>query len=770
MNALHVFIRLALSAGAAGATAFTAAAQVLPAPVPPQQGAAQVVPLVDPFQGRVDRAAQLLETDPRAAIEALDALAVESIELRKTRALTAVERPAHRQLFIFRARGHLQSMNDDRVEESLRELLRVDPFFNQALAPREQEVLGAIRTRETGLLEVSSGLRDCRVLLDGIEIGVTGDVPVRASLVSATYHLRLEKPGFQAASARVMIATGQTLSVQDLTPRAQVPPVAFLSDREGVEVLVDNAPVGATARLPALRERLSAEEATALDAIISAARFDPATSSGVLLRDLPVDRSVSVRFRGDCLIEESRALTVTADMLAALEAGLPLLWFGEANAVRMRPDVGTLRVASLPADADVYVDGVMVGRSPLERQVCTGEHRVRVRHRIGSHTAMATVARGRTATVDVTLKPGLAFLGAVQTVQGALHSAPELTTAVDRALPAAVKGFRVASLVGLPPEIERWSDRSTAELVAASDRGDADQVTRWLRAAAENYDAPLLLAAVARGVASDTGAAVDLLLFWVDHAAADRVRLTRVSPDTVGQVLRQIDSPTDPAALVFANDIGIRVADSLLYDAALVVVSVDTGSPAALAGIRQGDGIATVDGAAMTAAQVAARVGEKRPGEPVALRLTGAQGREVTVPVLRRPRRAPVFDPTLFGNALMAKLSAAAAMAGSAAERNLMGFNLALVHVRFSEWRTALDQLEALGPLADGMGVGQAAAAYFRARCHLELGDRERALAVLREAASADAQVLADDGATVGALVKLRLGSLGEAPRSPVVR
>jgi len=109
-------------------------------------------------------------------------------------------------------------------------------------------------------------------------------------------------------------------------------------------------------------------------------------------------------------------------------------------------------------------------------------------------------------------------------------------------------------------------------------------------------------------------------------------------------------------------------------------------------------------------------------------------------------------------------------MAGSAAERNLMGFNLALVHVRFSEWRNALDQLEALGPLADGMGVGQAAAAYFRARCHLELGDRERALAVLREAASADAQVLADDGATVGALVKLRLGSLGEAPRSPVVR
>ena len=214
-----------------------------PAPVAPQTAA------VDPFQSRVDYARQLLETDPQAAIESLDHLAVESIELRKTRPLTSAERTAHAQLFLLRARGHLQAMNNEKVDESYRELLRTDPFFDTALPPREQELLDGIRTREGGLLEVSSRVRDCRVLLDGIEVGVTGDTPIRVSLVAGTYQLRLEKPAHQGVGARVTIVPAQTLTVADLAPRAQVPPIAFLTDRSGIAVLVDNVPAGDTQKL-----------------------------------------------------------------------------------------------------------------------------------------------------------------------------------------------------------------------------------------------------------------------------------------------------------------------------------------------------------------------------------------------------------------------------------------------------------------------------------------------------------------------------------------
>lgn len=760
MSVSGLIVRVVLAASGIAVALGVASAQVAP---PPDVPAAAAPAQIDPFQGRVDRAAQLMETDQQAALEELDHMAVESVELRKTRPLTAAERPAHRQLFVLRARAHLQLMNNTQVEESARELLRVDPFFSETLSPREQEVVDDVRSRESGLLEVSSPVRDCTILVDEFDIGLTGDVPVRISLVAGTYQLRLEKPGYQGIGARVIIVPRQTLSVTDLAPAAMIPPMAFIADREGVEVLVDNQPSGTTVNLSQLRDTLSAEEWSAIEQAVSVARFDMATSAGFLLRSPPVDRSVSVRFRADCLIEEARTVAITAESLAAIEPGTPLLWFGESSAVRMRPDVGTLRVASTPGDADVYIDGQLSGRTPFERSVCAGEHRVRVRHRIGSYNVTATVTRGRTEGVDVTLKPGLGFLGAVETVQGALRPAPDLTTRVDRALASAVQSFRVATLIDVPPQVARWTDRSTAELVSAADRKDHESLTRLLANASENYDAPLLMAAARRGSAPGSGP-LDLLIFWIDHAGIDRVRIPELTAAALAEVLQAIEDPPDPAGLVYEHDLGLRLADTRLPEAPVMVVSVEPGSPAALAGVKPGDALVSVDGSLVSASQVAELAARKRPGEILTLRLTdpAGQAKQAALPVQRRPRRAPVFEPHRYGNVMMAKLHAALAVA-QPADRDLLTFSLALVHYRFGQYRVALDLLSALSQVPSGDGVGPGSVLYFRARCHEELGERDRAEALLREAVTA-ADVLTDDGTTAGDLVKLRLGLGGDVP------
>ena len=57
---------------------------------------------------------------------------------------------------------------------------------------------------------------------------------------------------------------------------------------------------------------------------------------------------------------------------------------------------------------------------------------------------------------------------------------------------------------------------------------------------------------------------------------------------------------------------------------------------------------------------------------------------------------------------------------------------------------------------------------FFRARCLEETGDRAGALALYREAAKTDAEVFADDGATVAAVVKLRLAAIMDDPRQTV--
>lgn len=737
---------------------------------PPAQATPPAAPVplvqVDPFQSRVAQAAQLLDADPQAAVGLLDHLAVESVETRKVRPLTAEERLVHRQLFALRARAHLELMNNEKVEEALRELLRVDPFFPGGLPPRAQEVLDGIRTRESGLLEVTSSVRDCRILLDGIEIGVTGDLPVRVSLVAGTYGLRLEKPGHQGVGARVTMVPGHTLTVSDLAPRAQIPPIAFLTDRAGIEVLVDNVRAGATSPLAEFRSQLTAEESAALDQAVTLARFDPRTAAGFLLRDPPVDRALSVRFRGECLVEEVRSLAITADALAGLDPSSPLLWFGDSSAIRMSPDTGTLRVSSTPKDADVYVDGTLAGRTPFERSVCTGEHRVRVRHRIGSYAVSANITRGRTEAIDVTLRPSLGILGAVETVSGALRPAHDLASTVDRAFAGTVTSFRLATPTDLPPEVQRWSDAANAELVAAADRGDGDRVKRLLRQANDNFDAPVLLAAVARGPVAAAETPVDLLLFWFEHDGVDRIRINRVTSESLAAALAIVDRPADAAHLVYQNHVGMRLADSLIADAPLIVVRVDPGGPAATAGVKPGDVILSVGGSPMSAGQFDQAMAERRPGDLIALTMPGPGGqvRQASVAVQRRARRGDVFSPTLFGNALMAKLHAALAATTDAAERDLLNFNLALAHMRFRQWRQALDLLSGSGQAPIGAGVGPGAALYFRARCHQELGERDRAQALLREAVGIEDQTLAEDGSTVGALARLQLGPATVGP------
>src|SRR5262249_58598186 len=116
------------------------------------------------------------------------------------RPLSDAERATHRQLFQLRADAHMQLLNNDKVEESLRELLRVDPFFSGTLPPREPSIADALRSKEGALLEVTSLEPGAKVFVNGAPAGVTGDAPTRTSVIAGEYEVRLEKDGFQAAA------------------------------------------------------------------------------------------------------------------------------------------------------------------------------------------------------------------------------------------------------------------------------------------------------------------------------------------------------------------------------------------------------------------------------------------------------------------------------------------------------------------------------------------------------------------------------------------
>jgi len=726
-----------------------------PAAKPPSEAEAR-------FAAAVEAASKLVDSDVTEAVDALDHLAVESIEARRVRPLSDAERATHRRLFQLRADAHMQLLHNDKVEDSLRELLRVDPFFSGTLAPREQSIVDALRSKEGAILEVTSPEPGARVFVNGAPAGVTGDAPTRTSVIAGEYEIRLEKEGYQAGVARITVLPGQTAALRDLAPKRRIPAIAFLANRTDLEVLVDNGAPARMTPLVALRSQLTAAESTALDQAAGGANLDPQSTSGFVLHDPALDRPILFRFRRDCFVEESRTVTVTPDVLA--KAGTdPIIWLGETSFVRPQPDVGTLRVLSTPRDADVFVDGQLAGRTPFERNVCSGQHRVRLRHRIGSYNATAAVIRGRTEVVDTVLKPGIAVIGAVDATKTPATYATDLAAQLERTLTASVSTFRAAAKLDLPPELQRWTDASAVEIVAAIDRKDSQAVARLLKLANDNFEAPLMVAAVRR-----TGAekAVEVLVLWTEHAGVDRVAWTG-QPNDLNGIVARIDSPADGTDLVYQNDLGIRVADVGLADASLAVVRVDPGSPGASAGVRGGDLIESVDGAPVNAQKFGDVVRGKRPGDIVTLRIVGGgPPRQVPLPVQRRPRRAPVFDPDYYGNALIAKLTAASIIAPNSSERDLLTFSLAVAYIRFGDYKTAADLLAPLNTLAEGSGVGRGAALYFRARCLEALGDRDGATDLYKQAAALDTQLIVDDGATVGALAARRLAALAVLSRA----
>ena len=698
-----------------------------------------------------------MDTDLAGAAEALDSLATDSIELRKTRPLSAAERTVHSRLFVLRARAHIQLLDNAKAGESLLELLRVDPRFAGDLAPRERELFDAVRSKDGGVLEVGSREPGARVLVDGVEVGFTADVPVRVSLVTGTYEVRLEKAGFKPAVTRATVTAGETLGVTELALERNVPPLVFLTDRDGVDVVADNVALGRTLRLAALRQQVSPAESAGIDRALAASGLDPQSVAGILMRQPPIDRSMTIRFQRACFIDETRTLAVTTEALAQLEPEQPILWFGDQNVARLRPDVGTLRVASTPADADVFLDGQLAGRTPFDREVCSGARRVRVRHRIGLYDVAVTITRGRTEVIDVALKPDLAFLGAIDNSTGAPQSSPQLTSLIDRALASTVTAFHLAARVDLPPEVTRWSDASHAELLTAVESNDAEGVARLLRQASANYDAPLLLSAVRHPAAAGQPPAVDVLLFWSDHAVFDRVRVSDLSEKAVASALAPLNEPGSTAALVQRTVLGMRLADTGIPDTPLVVADVHDGSPAATAGIKPGDTIETVERARTSVAQLADLMRQRQPGDILTLRIkSAAAARDVPIPLQRRPYPGAAFDATVPGNALIAKLTAGTHTAVGA-DRDLLTFSLALTFMRLGEWRRALDLLKPLTTLAVGEGVGPGAVLYYQARCLEQLGDRERAVAMYKEAAGRTGETLAEDGSSVAEMARLRL-------------
>lgn len=190
--------------------------------------------------------------------------------------------------------------------------------------------LAALMNGGTGIVRVMSDTPGARAFLDGTDMG---PVPLDIKDVKAGPHVvQVKAPGFQASSKDVVVATGgsQIVNVQ-LNPEvsADQGTLKVVSMVPDAEVVVDGGLVG---KVPQEKKIASGDHTV----LVRLAGFKA--------------------FEQKVRVEPGQTVTVQAELKG----------------------VGQLRVLSTPAQAEVLINGMPAGKTPLNLEVETGDTVVRI--------------------------------------------------------------------------------------------------------------------------------------------------------------------------------------------------------------------------------------------------------------------------------------------------------------------------------------------------------------------------------------------------------
>lgn len=269
------------------------------------------------------------------------------------------------------------------AEVDYREILRLRPAYvpEASLTPRKaMERFTRVQAELVGRLELVLDPPDARVWIDGREVSV-GPAGVLA-LLAGERVFRAERDGFDPFEKPVTITPGKDLRFElQLVPNART--VVVLTEPEGVEVVLDGAPMGVTAA-SAGGSRQPAE---------------------LRIENLPLGEH-RIELRKPCFRGELLRDILVVDLLDRSPK--------RYGPVRLAPVRSTLELRGGPAGAQVRLDGQPAGqvsRDPLE--LCPGEHRVELMS--GARVLWSSreqLLEAETRVVEIDVRPNVALVGA----------------------------------------------------------------------------------------------------------------------------------------------------------------------------------------------------------------------------------------------------------------------------------------------------------------------------------------------------------------------
>jgi tetratricopeptide (TPR) repeat protein len=421
----------------------------------------------------------------------------------------------------------------------------------------------------------------------------------------------------------------------------------------------------------------------------------------------------------------------------------------EAEPVRLEDSVASLRLESDPPGAAIKIDDQPMGVTPREIEgICSGRHRVEVKHAAGKFVQDVVLEKGEALALQTPIRPTLAFLGMVAEGPAGERRVAELEQELADRL-AKITGLNVLPVSKAHVDNVLQSERVTRQALATG-TAEADAVRRVTEKLAGTLEAQGFLVAVIPDERLVRN--VVLYLLAAGNTVADRWEVAWSDPVSFQRFLTAVDRK----ATLHRPWAGLITVDTLLHEGP-VVLRTTAVSPAAAAGVQPGEIVASAGGRAVTkTSELLAIVAERKEKDRLALQLKGPGGvREVELVVGRTPQEIPLHDPSLLYNKVMMDLRQQVEGWPGTEEAAFARLNLALCAMHFGDYAAAHEHLlKARTELPQRPGISQGTAGYYLGVALERLGyDREAEEAFRAARANPSATLFSNDGPLVGDMV-----------------
>jgi PDZ domain/PEGA domain len=682
--------------------------------------------------------AKVLFEDPQRQSQSIDFLGriVDEIEERRR---SGAEVPPEiidlqHQALELRARAFFDAGQNQGAGEDFRHLLLDNPRYtlnSESLSPKLVDFFEDQKKKLIGYVAVTTDPAGARVSVNGTFIGITNFFPVEVHTGLARIEITLDGyQGYVDDNLRIEPGEINTLDLVLTRTSARLP---IITDPPGVEVVIDGQVVGVTSgSLPSdLRSFMPPD----LDPSRLSAPFE--------LLSLPLGQH-DIELRLECY--ETVRFPFKADEPRDYTAQI----------VKLNDSIGRVSVTSNPSDARVFLDGELKGNTPLElARVCSGDHRLEVKHPTGKYVEDITVGADESLSFECPIRPTLAVLDLI-----ADEGVPGRDVEdIRQKLTSELRKLSVMNVVFPDSDVVTRivGGGGARNLVPALAPSTATPEN--IRDATEKLGKTLEVEAILLGHVPAQRLTKDVVLHFlaVGSPAPDRYELNYLDRDALPAFVEKLSTPTR----LHGSWIGITAVDTRLTEGP-IVLAVDSGGPAAKAGVQMGDIVQSVAGVAVTkAVDLLRAVRGMEPGASLGITLgRGGASETVTVTVGTTPLEIPMNEDGFLYNKAIVDLRHR--MVVEPALAGLAGLNVALCYMQLGDYETALKEYLPRVTLTETTGISQGTVHYYTGLAYLRLGERAEAARIFQQALAFEgATIQSNDGPRVVPLAQRRLRETG---------